>query len=379
MKIFLRCGFILIVVAVLFCGCGKEEKQQESVMQNIVFAVQNGCADFLRTASNQFMSENSGINIRIMELPGESGEVYRILSSALSGEDINLDMFVTEDIWLPEFVSRGYLRTIDDLVSLDKDAYPSQLSETLYYDGKLYAVPIELDSGILYYRRDISDGTFNYKQLAAQNDVPYSVRTPDGEDMLCIVRECAALEGSVVKGLELYKRLYDGSEGETNDSMDDFRSQRIAYTRAWSECNNNSCNRFEQLKSKVRVSVPADENGSIMTARIFGVAVRRNLESEKETIVSEFLNYFLSEQFQLSIARELGTLPIQTKYYDMPVVLDYNEYNESFANYINNLKFRTYRDDYMLCSRDAQEALNDYLTGKTGVEETAKAVEKIMN
>ena len=75
MKFFPRCGIILLVFAVLLCSCGKEEKQQESVVQTIVFAVQNGCADFLRTASNQFMSENNGVNIRIMELPGESGEV----------------------------------------------------------------------------------------------------------------------------------------------------------------------------------------------------------------------------------------------------------------------------------------------------------------
>lgn len=54
----------------------------------------------------------------------------------------------------------------------------------------------------MYYRSDISDGSLGYKQLAAQSNIPYSVRKSDDEDMLCIVRERAALEGSIEEGLE---------------------------------------------------------------------------------------------------------------------------------------------------------------------------------
>ena len=71
-------------------------------------------------------------------------------------------------------------------------------------------------------------------------------------------------------------------------------------------------------------------------------------------------------------------MPMQTAYYDMPAVLDDNEYNEIFASYIHNLKFRPYREDYMICSRDAQEAVNDYLNGNISAEEAADAVNRIM-
>lgn len=369
----------LIVFFVSLSGCSKtQENKTEAVVHNIVLAVQNDSFDFLYSSANKFMSENSGVNIRIMELPGKSDETYRLLSSAFSSEDIALDMFVTEDVWISEFASIGYIRSIDDLVSLDIGAYPPQFSDILYRGGNLYAVPIELDTGIMYYRKDITDGSLGYKQLAGQTDIPYSVKTSDGEDMLCIVRECAAAEGSTEKGLELYKKLYNGSGGKTNDAIDDFRSRRIAYTRSWSKLNNNSCNRFGQLRSKVRVSVPADENGSLMTARLFGVAVRNGLDKEKEGCVSQFLNYLLQEQFQLDIVRELGTLPIQTKYYDMPVVFDYNEYNEKFVSYIGCLQFRPCKEDYMLCSQSAQEAVKAFLNGEIGSEEAARAVNKVM-
>lgn len=145
------CKWIYIPVVIVFLLCGYEKSidnktgESDNEMQDIVFAVQNGCSDFLRIAADEFMSENTHVNTRIMELPGERSEVYQVLSSALAGEDVSLDVFVTEDVWLSEFVARGYVHNINNLVNFDKNAYPPQLSETLYYNDKLYAVPIELD------------------------------------------------------------------------------------------------------------------------------------------------------------------------------------------------------------------------------------------
>ena len=369
--------FLITAVTVLVTGCAQRTGQEMPAKSNkIVFAVYRDGTDTMRSVVEGFTNKNPGIDIKIMELSDEGAENHRILGSVLAGNEVAVDELAAEDIWMREFEEAGYLQPLDSYVKPDFSEYPERISDTIYNEGKLYAIPLELDAGIMYYRRDLTDGELNYGTFLT-NGANYSIQGADKEEMICVVRECVNLTGGIQSGLELYKSLVAGSEYATNNYLSDFKSGKTAYARSWVSNSTMLQYGFNNIRGKVKTRLLTADGGTYAAARVYCVAVNSASDKSKAVFIRKFLSYLLEEDTQLQIAKGRGTLPLRYKYYDSAVVCDYNDYNEDFAEWLDRLNFRPLMKNYMELSEKAQETIQRYIKGEAAVAEAAEAFGKI--
>ena len=83
-----------------------------------------------------------------------------LLARALRSNEGELDVFAVDLIWVPRFA-----RWAEPLVphlhqNLENDFIPEAL-KSCYFDGKLVALPLYLDTGLLYYRKDLLQQYFS--------------------------------------------------------------------------------------------------------------------------------------------------------------------------------------------------------------------------
>jgi multiple sugar transport system substrate-binding protein len=64
------------------------------------------------------------------------------------------DVLQLDVVWTPEFAAAGWIRPLDELENEAGDFFP-QVLRADRLDGRLYALPLFVDVGMLYYRRDL--------------------------------------------------------------------------------------------------------------------------------------------------------------------------------------------------------------------------------
>ncbi len=368
----------ILAAVLLISGCADTKEQvSETPNTKIVFAVFRDNTDAFRTAASGFSAENPDIDIKITELSDDSSENHRILSSVLIGNEVMFDVIVTEDIWMKEFIEAGYLKPLDKYISVDMSQYPAHFADIALNNGILYGIPVELDAGIMYYRRDLTAGSADFRMLSESSDIDYSIQGADKEEMICTVRECVNLCGDIQSGLELYKKLVLNSFSSANTYLSDFKNGRTAYARSWISNDSFIKNGFGKISGKVKTSMLDSENGTYATARAYCAAVNSASAPEKDDALKAFLRYLVREDVQLQTAKGRGTLPLKYKYFDIPAVCDYNEYNMYFADKLDSLDFRPLDSCYMQYSDAAQKAVKEYIDEKISLDSAAEAFEKI--
>ncbi|HEY5649355.1 MAG TPA: extracellular solute-binding protein, partial [Nitrospiria bacterium] len=110
----------------------------------------------LEAAIARFERENPDIRVERHIASENASEYYRELSTKLRNSDPDLDVFFMDVIWPPEFSARNYLEDLSPSFppSAQKDFFPGPISASTI-DGRIYAVPFNIDVGLLFYRKDL--------------------------------------------------------------------------------------------------------------------------------------------------------------------------------------------------------------------------------
>jgi multiple sugar transport system substrate-binding protein len=164
----------------------------------ITFATGKDTSGFLPAQVSAWNSAHPGEEVKVIELPESAdGQRQQMVQSALNKQDtysvLNLDV-----VWTAEFAANRWV------VELPRDQFPSLNSaipatvKTAEYRGKLYAVPITSDGGLLYYRKDLLDKagvqpptTWADMQAACQK----VQALPEGKGMGCYAGQFEKYEG----------------------------------------------------------------------------------------------------------------------------------------------------------------------------------------
>lgn len=371
--------FLVMAVLLFTAGCDvNNEAVQTQPEEKIVLAVKRDTTGTIRNLADRFSEENSGISVKLMELSDESVENHRVFSSVLAGNEVTVDVMIVEDIWMKEFLSVGYLRPLDDGINVDNSEYPKRFSDIMYSNGRLYGLPFILDVGIMLYRTDLTDGDLNYNDFLKADSPDYSIQGVDKEEMICVIQECIRLSGGMERGLELYKSLIEKSQHTSGNYLSDFKSGKTAYARSWTSSYIHVQNNFSNIQGKVRTSLLRMGDTHYATARAYFAAVNSASDASKSEAINKFLNFLIREDVQLEFAKGTGTLPLKYKYYQNPLVADYNEYNEKFKDCLDKFNYRANAENYTLLSEAAQSAVSKYISGETDIKEAARAVSSTM-
>jgi multiple sugar transport system substrate-binding protein len=107
-----------------------------------------GIADFER--------QNPGVKI-IREIgPQSSTQLHDLVAQKLKNRDTRLDVFVMDVIWPTEFASAGWALPLDRYFTTgEQKKFLGAPVAANRYGGQIFGVPLFIDAGVLYYRRDL--------------------------------------------------------------------------------------------------------------------------------------------------------------------------------------------------------------------------------
>jgi multiple sugar transport system substrate-binding protein len=156
LPVFLAIALAFVVVSVLLfnpLGVGAEEG--DGVVR--VYYADN-ISSAHQAVIDQFNALHRGlIEVVPVNLPFQkfsTNERKELFARSLRNKSDRLDIFSVDHIWVPRF-SR-WCEPLDSTVSsMERGRILRQAEESCIYDGKLMAIPMYIDVGLLYYRRDL--------------------------------------------------------------------------------------------------------------------------------------------------------------------------------------------------------------------------------
>lgn len=196
-----RVGMIWMVAAMLCAalapGCAR--KSEGPVIHFLMWKPHQPKP--LEDAIARFEKENPGVRVARHIGSENASEYYRELTTKLRNRDPDLDVFFLDVIWPPEFVARGYLQDLSERFPPGerKNFFPGPLSADTV-DGRVYAVPYNIDMGLLFYRKDLLE-KYHFKPPATWDE---------------LLRQADAIlkgEGKVNPDLTGYAGQFDKYEG----------------------------------------------------------------------------------------------------------------------------------------------------------------------
>ena len=101
------------------------------------------------------------VHVTYVELPppSSSTEVHQALVQQLARRTGTPDVFTQDVVWIAEFAGAGWALPLGEYfdAAAQKDYFPGTIAACTF-DGKLTALPWFVDSGMLYYRKDLLEG-----------------------------------------------------------------------------------------------------------------------------------------------------------------------------------------------------------------------------
>jgi len=144
-------GLILILFLALFhVGCRREES-------GVSFAVGGAPSEIAYWEILIADFENaSGIPVTIIRQPTDTDQRRQGLVVPLKAGQNDPDVFLMDVAWVPQFSASKWLLSLDSLL-MNTDDFFRPVIEQVDKDrsGNLIALPVYLDCGLLYYRRDL--------------------------------------------------------------------------------------------------------------------------------------------------------------------------------------------------------------------------------
>jgi len=150
-----RKSFILMIslFMILFAGCrGTEEA--------ITFAVGGAPneIEFWETLVKEF-TRQTGIKVNILRQPTDTDQRRQGLVISLKSRKADPDVFLMDVAWVAQFGASEWLEPLDDYIkneNMNLDVFFNRVVNLVdRYNGGLIALPVYIDGGVLYYRKDL--------------------------------------------------------------------------------------------------------------------------------------------------------------------------------------------------------------------------------
>ena len=166
----------------------------------ITFATGKDTSGFLPAQVSAWNSQHPDEKVTVVELPESADAQRQQMVQASQNKQDSFSVLNLDVVWTAEFAAN---RWVDEL---PRDSFPSLNAaipatvKTAEYRGKLYAVPITSDGGLMYYRKDL------LTKAGVQPPTTWA-------EMATACQKVAALPGG--KGMSCYAGQFEKYEGLT--------------------------------------------------------------------------------------------------------------------------------------------------------------------
>src|SRR5215831_1999606 len=307
-----------------------------------------------------YNSSQDKVRVTYKELPppSSSTEVHQALVQQLARRNGDPDVFTQDIIWIAEFAAAKWALPLDEYFNAEtmKEYFPGMV-QACTWQGKLTALPWFIDSGMLYYRKDLLDEIgakvpetwdelidsakkltssgktkFGFLWQAKQAEVLVcdlvsfigsndgTILQPDGKTVS--IADDAAVE-AVQLMHDLIKKYQitpeDVLSWDEEPSRRPFTSGQAAFLRNWSYVWKVAQDKTESsVVDKVGVvplpHFPNKKSAACLGGYQYGV----NASSKNKEAAIEFVRWMSSPETQLRFATALGLCPTRASVLDHP-------------------------------------------------------------
>jgi len=144
--------FLVLVFLLIFFSSGLDAAET----QIRFVAWRPGTPRVWEQAIADFEARYPGIRV-VREIgPSSSTQFHDLVTQKLKNRDPSMDVFFMDVIWPAEFASAGWALPLDRFFTIKSQKKFLQGSiRANRYRGQIYGVPIFIDAGLLYYRKDL--------------------------------------------------------------------------------------------------------------------------------------------------------------------------------------------------------------------------------
>ncbi len=299
--------------------------------------------------------------------PHSSTAFHDLLTQKLKNKSADVDVFFMDVVWPAEFAAAGWALPLDDVFSWDKQEQflrPTILANT--YQNHIYGVPLFIDSGVLYYRKDLLEKygfnppetwleiIFQAQKVVMEeskqgNEIyGYSGQFKQYEGLICNMMEFIMSNGGAFiddntgksaitddHAVEAVRFVRDSIIGkiaprgvltyQEPESLDLFIQGKAVFHRnwpyAWEISNNPSKSR---VSGKVNIARLPHFEGNRSYATLGGWQLGISSFSEKKELAWKFIEFLTSERIQELFAVRAGKAPTRYALYNNKDVLAAN-------------------------------------------------------
>jgi multiple sugar transport system substrate-binding protein len=103
-----------------------------------------------------FEARHPGVKVVREVGPHSSTEFHDLVTQKLRNRDPQMDVFFMDVIWPPEFAAAGWALPLDGFFPApERQSFLEAPIQADTYEGRIYGVPVFVDAGMLYYRKDL--------------------------------------------------------------------------------------------------------------------------------------------------------------------------------------------------------------------------------
>ncbi len=310
-----------------------------------------------------FERENPDIDLDVQIGPHSSTAFHDMLTQKLKNRSTDVDVFLMDVIWPPEFAAAGWAMPLDDIFK-DREEFLEGTILANTYKGRIYGIPLFIDSGVLYYRKDLLE-RYGYspprtwEEMVAQAEriveeerkrgveiYGFSGQFKQYEGLVCDMMEYILSNGGYLvedgrvgiaeeEALEAVRFVRDRIIGKVAprgvltyqepESLDLFVQGKAVFHRnwpyAWNVANNPERSR---IAGKVGIAVLPHFEGGRSFSALGGwqVGISRFSRNREEAV--RFAIFLTSERVQKILALKAGRAPTRKTLYNDPEVLKAN-------------------------------------------------------
>ncbi|HEV8293468.1 MAG TPA: ABC transporter substrate-binding protein, partial [Tepidisphaeraceae bacterium] len=146
----------LLLAALLCSACVAQQDGGTDTVVVFKHGKMAGEERTFRALLDEFEHRHPGLKVRDELLPSSTDQQHQFYAINLEGHQVPFDLFAVDVIWVQEFARAGWIRNLDGLLPASErdDFFPAAL-QAATFEGSLYAAPWYLDTGVLFYRRDL--------------------------------------------------------------------------------------------------------------------------------------------------------------------------------------------------------------------------------
>lgn len=357
----------------------------------------------------------TGIKVTLLRQPTDTDQRRQGLVIPLEAKKNNPDVFLMDVVWISQFAASDWLEPLDAYLedhSMQLQVFFGNVVNLAdKYKGRLISLPVYIDAGVLYYRKDllkkweIAEAPETWAELVTASLKVQQEMRKANPNFYGFVWQGAQYEGLVCNFLEFAdsnhggivladgRILLDSTENRvaiqfmrdliaryqisppsTYTEMREeparlaFQQGNALFERNWPYAWPLHQSNHSMVKDKTGIApLPHFPSGK-STSTLGGWHIAISKYSDQKSLSWQLVKFVLSYETQKELALKLGWNPSRKDVYDDPEVLQRLPHLKELRNIFENAQPRPMVPYYTQLSEVLQRYINSMLAGKITVQ-----------